>query len=76
MSPFYLIACESTLLREIGTKTLTRLDIAKTYALTLMSSEYSRVNWGNVNRAIIYRWSLNALEYIKHEAWMIVEGRR
>jgi len=61
--------CETTLLQEIGIKELKRKDIAKTYALAMKSSECDRIDWAKVNRAIISRWSMYALGYIKNLAW-------
>jgi hypothetical protein len=65
---FELAACEATLLREIAAPECKRLSVAKTYALALRSSERDRVNWGKVNRAIIDRWSVSALDWIKTQA--------
>jgi len=59
--------CTNTLLAEIQTPELTRRDIAQTYRLAMQSSE--PVDWAAVNAAIIARWSLSALEYIKRMAW-------
>ncbi len=64
-----LACCEQTLLREIEDKFFKRLDIAKTYALAMKSSECSSVDWAKVNAAIIERWSLSGLVYIKNQAW-------
>jgi hypothetical protein len=64
-----LAACERTLLQEIGMKEMKRLDVAKTYALALRSSERDRIDWAKVNRAIIDRWSVSALNWIKERAW-------
>ena len=67
--PFELAACESMLLSEIADPRMKRNDVAQTYALTLRSSERSQVDWGKINRAIIARWSLSALTWIKTKAW-------
>jgi hypothetical protein len=64
-----LADCENQLLREIVDHRLTRRDVAKTYALTLKSSEARKVNWAKVNLAIVERWSPYALEWIKKQAW-------
>lgn len=64
-----LADCENVLLNEIAMKEATRKDIAKTYALALRSSEAERIDWGKVNRAIIARWSMAALTWIKKQAW-------
>ena len=62
-----LICCTRVLLDEIANKAVKRRDIAKTYALALRSSE--ETDWPKVNRAIIDRWSVSGLEYIKNLAW-------
>jgi len=62
-----LADCTRVLLDEIAHKGATRKDIAKTYALALRSSEPT--DWERVNRAIIERWSLSALGWIKTKAW-------
>lgn len=64
-----LAACEATLLREIADPAMKRLDVAKTYALALRSSERDRVDWRKVNEAICKRWSMSALTWIKEKAW-------
>ncbi len=61
--------CENTLLAEIAIPQLYRRDIAKTYALAMKSSECGLIDWAKVNRAIIGRWSVSGLEYIKQQAW-------
>jgi hypothetical protein len=63
-----LVGCEATLLAEIAEPQAKRLDIAKTYALALRSSERELIDWGKVNRAIIARWSTGALLWIKERA--------
>jgi hypothetical protein len=65
---FELMDCENTMLTEIGMKEMKRKDIAQTYSLALRSSERDRIDWGKVNRAIIDRWSLAALKWIKEQA--------
>ena len=46
-----------------------RLDVAKTYRLILASGDQDRVNWRTVNTAVIDRWSVSALEWIKNWVW-------
>lgn len=62
-----LVARTQTLLDEIARKRTTRKDVAKTYALAIRSSEDT--DWTAVNKAIIGRWSLSALKWIKGQAW-------
>ncbi len=64
-----LADCEATLLAEIAEPTCKRKDVAATYALALVSSERSRIDWKRANTAIIERWSLYALQWIKKRAW-------
>jgi len=64
-----LACCESVLLHEIADKRMRRRDVAKTYALALRSSEVETLDWAKVNTAIIDRWSLHALKWIKEQAW-------
>ena len=71
-----LTNCEATLLRDIAEPTATRRYVAETYALAIRSSYHPTVDWGKVNRAIIERWSLSALNWIKREAWKRVEHAR
>ena len=59
--------CTDTLLREIADPKLYRRDVAQTYRLAMQSREAT--DWPRVNRAIIARWSVSALEYIKAQAW-------
>lgn len=55
-----------TLLREIEDRRLKRKDIGMTYALAMRSSEPT--DWAAVNAAIIARWSMAGLIYIKEFA--------
>lgn len=47
----------------------TRRVIAQTYTLALRKSKSSEVDWKRINEAIIERWSLSGLEWIKNQAW-------
>lgn len=64
-----LMNCENLLMREIADKRIKRNSLALTYRLAMASSE--EVDWLKVNRAIINRWSLSGLEYIKNRAWKL-----
>lgn len=62
--------CERSLLEEIADLKMRRRDVAKSYALALKSSESTHeIDFGKVNQAIIARWSLSGLEWIKKQAW-------
>ena len=67
MSRIELADCQPTLLQEIADPAMTRRDVALTYGLALRSSE--RVDWAIVNAAIIQRWSVSGLNWIKAAAW-------
>lgn len=64
-----LALCEETLLEEIADPKMKRRDVAMTYGLAIRSSEAHQIDWGKVNQAIIKRWSLSALDWIKAQAW-------
>ncbi len=61
--------CEATMLREIAEPSCKRKDVAKSYALSLRSSERRQIDWLKVNSAIVERWSFSALVWIKRQAW-------
>lgn len=69
-----MINCQATILHEIGNKPFKRKHIALTYAFCLRASE--SVDFALVNSAIIERWSVSGLIYIKELAWAYVEGRK
>ena len=60
-----LCCCTSTLLQDIKLMPYKK-NVAQTYALALRSSE--ETDWGKVNRAIIDRWGMKSLIYIKNLA--------
>jgi len=64
----------NTLLTEIRDRNFNQKNVAMTYALALRSSEAT--DWGEVNRAIIERWSFSGLEAVKKAAWKIAGGGR
>jgi len=68
-----LMFCEEIILQEIADKDVSRDSIAITYACCMDSTENS--DFAKINRAIVKRWSLSALAYIKKEAWELKEGR-
>ena len=71
-----MVCCEDTLLDEIASPGVTRRMVALTYAFAIYSSERNTVDWPRVNRAIMDRWSPYAMEWIKREAWKLVEEKR
>lgn len=56
----------ATLFHQIAEPRATRLDVAKTYAMAVRSPEAT--DWAAVNKAIIARWSVHALLFIKRLA--------
>lgn len=70
---------QGTILREIEDKRMTRDDVAVTYAFCILQSGGGQgdgsIDYVAINRAIMDRWSLSALKYIKTAAWRLVEGR-
>lgn len=61
------------LLEEIGDSRMKREDVALTYAFALRSPD--GVDFASVNRAIVDRWSLSALKWIKTRAWKLHQGQ-
>lgn len=64
-----LCDCENVLLREIAEPQVKRKSVAMTYGLAMRSSERDRIDWKNVNAAILARWSPSGLDWIKKFAW-------
>jgi len=58
----------SILLDAIEYEGNTRDDVAQRYAWAIQRDN-GDVNWRVVNEAIIERWSVSALHYIKRKAW-------
>jgi hypothetical protein len=64
--PLELACCTETLLNEIANGA-TRTAVAQTYRLAMHSR--SETDWKRVNEAIIARWSVSGLTWIKKQAW-------
>jgi hypothetical protein len=73
-----LVDSQGVILREIADERMTRDSVALTYAFCLRQSFDPRsrdvVDFATVNRAIMERWSLSALKYIKTKAWRTYGG--
>jgi hypothetical protein len=54
-------------LAEIADRKMTRDDVAITYAFCIRQQQTDRI--AEINRAIVDRWSISALGYIKRKAW-------
>lgn len=70
---------ENTLLREIADKRMTRDDVALTYAFAIRQQGHwsgNVVDYAVVNRAILGRWSMAGLKYIKEKAWRLVAAQQ
>ena len=70
-----LMFCQETILNEIKHKECKRNDLSLTYAFIISSSERDKVNWSIINKAIIDRWSLSGLYYIKNRAWKLLKNK-
>jgi hypothetical protein len=64
-----LVDPQRQLLDEIANPARKRRDVAATYALAMNDME--DVDWPLVNRAIMERWSLAGLRYVKATAWKL-----
>lgn len=66
----HLVCCTSVILNEIASKQCKRRDIAQTYRLAMESEKagVDKPDWAQINRAIVERWSLSALTWIKEQA--------
>lgn len=72
-----LVGCTEVLVQEAGTPEATQKDISLTYAMAL-KSQMERADmprWPEINRAIIARWNMKALERIKKRAYDILTGK-
>ena len=73
-----LVDPKGTLMDEIADKRLKRDDVAMTYAFALRQigapNGMTNDDFAEVNRAIMDRWSIAALRYIKDKAWRIARG--
>ena len=65
---------ELVILEEIADNKFKRDDIAQTYAFCRDSRE--KIDWLKVNIAILNRWSLSGLNYIKSKASKLMEEKQ
>jgi hypothetical protein len=68
-----MIGVEAALLAEIADTRVKRNGVVLTYAFGIRGSE--EIDWPKVNAAIIERWSMAGLTYIKQRAWKLVDGK-
>lgn len=74
-----MVDVQGQIMREIADPKMKRKDVALTYAFAIRQhgrTSTDAFDFAAVNRAIMKRWSLSALTWIKEEAWAYVEGRR
>lgn len=70
-----LVDPKGTLLREIADKRMKRDDVALSYAFALRQpQDMTQEDFAEVNHAIMDRWSIAALRYIKDKAWRLARG--
>lgn len=52
-----------------------RNEVAEEYATMLILADADWIGWPLLNAAVVRRWSVSGLEYIKRRAWkIVVEG--
>lgn len=61
-------------------KPSTRADVVPLYAVAILCEAFARppqgkTNWQQANAAIIERWSLSGLTWIKNKAWKRAEAK-
>ncbi len=68
-----LVCCTQVIQQEV-TNGCTRKDIALTYAMALTSQSRGadRPDWAAINGAILSRYKMSGLEWIKKRAWDIL----
>jgi hypothetical protein len=74
-----MVDVQGELMREIADPRSKRLDVALTYAFAIRQGGPwggETVDFAVVNRAIVERWSLSGLKWIKTKAWALVSARR
>jgi hypothetical protein len=74
MTEMRLTDPQGTLLEEIADPAMRVKDVTLTYAFALLDQE--AVDWPEVNKAIIGRWSVATLDRVKREAWKLYQQRR
>lgn len=64
---------EKLLIADIRDRANTRDDIAVMYAEYLNRDHW---DWSVINGAIVERWSMSGLRYVKDKAWRLAEARK
>ena len=63
----------ASILEAVNTPKVTRRYIAGLYGIAIRY-DFGQTDWKQVNEAIIARWSLSGLKWIKRLAWSAVEN--
>lgn len=71
-----LICCTQCILQDVAAKQCTRKSISLTYAMAIKSQAQGTDNpdWRTINTAILGRWKMSGLEFIKKRAFDILDG--
>ena len=64
-----LVNADKVIMEEIANPEMTRDSVALTYAFCLRQRPPGHDSYGEINRAIMARWSPSALDYIQRRAW-------
>ncbi len=67
-----LVDPEEQLLYEIADSRMKRTDVALSYAFAIRQRATDNPDFRKINKAIIERWSMSGLEWIKNRAWKMV----
>lgn len=72
-----LVCCTDVILQDLGAAQATQREVALTYAMALKSQmqRADMPDWPAINKAIIARWNMKALERIKKRAYDILTGK-
>jgi hypothetical protein len=72
-----MVFCTDTILQDVGAAEATQKDVALTYAMAIKSHAQGadKPDWSTINKAIIARWNMKALERIKKRAFDILAGK-
>lgn len=61
------------IMNEIADPAMTRKEVARTYAILI---DKGHKEFAGINRAILKRWSPSGLQWIKTQAWRILNDSR
>jgi len=65
---------QATLLEEIADPAVRIRDVTITYAFALLDQD--AVDWPEVNKAILARWSARTLDRVKRDAWRMLAEKK